>query len=173
MRTLTDDEVLQLATRIWPGSRGFGLAPFQQAVLAAVVAYVDDILNNAPATASPPPPPSTSLPENIDSVLVDALSGKNGAGQKIIAQQALAWTVQLLKKNADYGSAVFSPPMLVPWLSARTVILSRMSDKVARIASLVKQDKAPRVVSESLEDSIADLGAYCLLWLCEPSIESA
>ena len=85
--------------------------------------------------------------------------------QHRIAQIGTEWLATLLKKNSDYGSSVWKPPALKPGMDAGDAILVRMSDKVSRIASL--QEKGPEV-AESLEDTIADLGAYALLWLARP-----
>lgn len=82
-----------------------------------------------------------------------------------IAEIGLEWLSTLLKKNADYGSSVWKAPALKPGMDAGDAILVRMSDKVSRIASL--QENGPEV-SESLEDTMADLGAYALLWLARP-----
>lgn len=85
--------------------------------------------------------------------------------QRRIAEAGLEFTALLLKKNADYGSSVWKPPLLKPTLDNGDAILVRMSDKVSRIAQLASNHAQ---VAESLEDTIRDLGAYCLLWLCRP-----
>lgn len=69
----------------------------------------------------------------------------------------------LSKKNADYGGAASSPPLLAPTVDAETAILVRMSDKVNRIKHLLEAGKSE--VNESLEDSVLDLAGYCLLYL--------
>jgi hypothetical protein len=94
-----------------------------------------------------------------------ALDGKQGADQQRIAAEGVAWLALLLRKNHDYGSSAWRPPVLKPALDAGDAILVRMSDKVERIASLTGKGPA---VGESLEDTIRDLGAYCLLWLSRP-----
>lgn len=69
----------------------------------------------------------------------------------------------LSKKNADYGDAASSPPLLAPHIDAGTAIIVRMSDKVNRIKHLLEAGKSE--VNESLEDSVLDLAGYCLLYL--------
>jgi hypothetical protein len=76
----------------------------------------------------------------------------------------------LLRKNTDYGSSAFDPPLLAPNISGRDGILTRMSDKVKRIAQLRKTGTAQ--VAESLEDSIRDLAGYCILYLVCPEEEN-
>lgn len=99
-------------------------------------------------------------------LFLSALNGTRGIDQRAIATEALTFAALLLRKNRDYGSSVWKPPVLSPNLSVDSAILVRMSDKVERITSL--QDSDPEVWTESLEDTIRDLGAYCLLWLAKP-----
>lgn len=101
--------------------------------------------------------------ENILKVIQAALDGERGVDQRTIAETALDWVGIILRKNMDYGCAVWDSPVLVPSMEARAAILVRMSDKVSRIAQLVKSGRAE--VDESLDDTIKDLGAYCLLYL--------
>lgn len=68
-----------------------------------------------------------------------------------------------LRKNFDYGSSVFDPPILAPELPALSAIEVRMSDKIKRVQSLKRHKKA--AVNESIRDSIKDLGVYSFLWL--------
>jgi len=94
-----------------------------------------------------------------------ALKSDNAA-QVRIAEVGLDWIATLLAKNADYGSSVWDAPVLKPEMSLGDAIFVRMSDKIARIATL--QSQQALVSSESLEDTIKDLGAYCLLALARP-----
>ena len=95
-----------------------------------------------------------------------ALIGSN-EDQKRIAETGLDFVATILAKNADYGSSVWHAPLMKPTLDCGDAILVRMSDKVARIASLSSQDAQ---VTESLEDTMKDLGAYALLWLSRPKL---
>lgn len=95
----------------------------------------------------------------------EALNGQN-TDQQRIAEQGLELVALLLRKNADYGSSAWNPPTLKPTLSVGDAILVRMSDKVARIATLAIKEAE---VAESLEDTIRDLGGYAILWLARPS----
>ena len=99
-------------------------------------------------------------------LLGDAAVGTRGKDQERIALVGLQWLTTLLCKNADYGSSAWKPPILRPGLNASDAILVRMSDKIERIATLGYN--APEVVDESFEDTISDLGSYCLLWLARP-----
>lgn len=41
-----------------------------------------------------------------------------------------------------------------------------MSDKIARLQNLLKNNK--NMVDESMQDTMADLAGYAILWLCTP-----
>jgi hypothetical protein len=102
----------------------------------------------------------------------EASAGLFGADQQRIAEVGLDWLVTILRKNRNYGSSVWKSPALSPSLPVLSAILVRMSDKVSRIAALMSgtQDE----VGESLNDTIQDLGAYCLLYLAyRPEKEDA
>ena len=96
----------------------------------------------------------------------EAIRGKYGPDQHRIATVGLHWVATLLRKNSDYGSAVWEEPVLAPDCSTDAAIRVRMSDKVSRIRSLLS--KRAEVKEETIEDSIGDLGAYCLLLLASP-----
>jgi hypothetical protein len=103
---------------------------------------------------------------SVDRNLIDdALSGERGADQQRIAEAGIDFIETLLKKNRDYGSSVWENPVLAPQMPVSAAILVRMSDKVKRIASL--SNKEPEV-QESFDDTVKDLGAYCLLYLARP-----
>jgi hypothetical protein len=101
----------------------------------------------------------------------DAVGGLHGPDQQRIAQVGLDWMLTLLAKNADYGGSAWAVPTLCPKLECGDAILVRMSDKISRIANLLKAD-SKALVDESIEDTIKDLGAYCLLWLARPKDQS-
>ncbi|MBQ2622329.1 MAG: DUF1599 domain-containing protein [Thermoguttaceae bacterium] len=69
----------------------------------------------------------------------------------------------ILRKNYDYGSNVFSPPVLNPTSTAESAILTRLSDKFARLQNILRRDSM--VADETLEDTIADIAGYCILFL--------
>lgn len=106
--------------------------------------------------------------------LADALDGKLGAEQQMLAAAGIEQINFLLAKNEDYGSAVFKKPMLAD-ISPDVSILVRLSDKYSRIDSLVHKGVTiaalaatpaaaePAVKTESLEDSLDDLAGYWLL----------
>lgn len=102
----------------------------------------------------------------MNEMLQEALSGKRGPDQQRIAQTGTAWIETIIAKNTDYGSSVFEVPVLAPECDAGAAIRVRMSDKINRVKTLLKN--VALVKSESIEDSIGDLGAYCLLWLARP-----
>lgn len=106
-------------------------------------------------------PPKYSDDVNI---VMDAIDGYRGEDQQLIAEEGIAWIATMLRKNRDYGGSVWRQPVLAPDCKPGTAIRVRMSDKIARIQSLLEKDGA-EVSDESLEDSIRDLGAYCLLLL--------
>lgn len=94
------------------------------------------------------------------------LSGARGEDQSRIAKKGLEWLALLLRKNADYGSSAWKKPVLAPECDNDSAMRVRMSDKIERIQSLLSKGESE--VSESLEDTIGDLGSYCLLWLARP-----
>lgn len=75
----------------------------------------------------------------------------------------------LLAKNANYGSAVFQRPSLAPNLDPGTAIRVRLSDKFARLQSLLSGE--PDRVGESVCDTILDIAGYCVLYLAEKEKE--
>jgi len=87
--------------------------------------------------------------------------------QRMIANELMRLGDLLIRKNSDYGCSAWQEPMMAPGVNPRTAILVRMSDKVARVHSLMQQNGSG-LVDESLEDSIRDLQGYCLLWLACP-----
>ena len=102
----------------------------------------------------------------VPDVIKKALAGEFNDDAKRIAEVGLEWVETLIKKNVDYGSSVWQVPVLAPECDPATAIRVRMSDKISRIRSLLERKDA--LVDESLQDSIADLGAYCLLLLAKP-----
>lgn len=105
----------------------------------------------------------------MTTIVEAALSGDRGPDQKRIADTAFDWLETLLRKNADYGSSAWKVPILAPTMSVGDAIMVRMTDKIERIASLLQRPAEVR--SETLEDTVKDLGAYCLLWLARPKDE--
>jgi hypothetical protein len=95
-----------------------------------------------------------------------ALNGDRGEDQRRIAQQGMALIGLLLRKNSDYGSSAWQPPILAPDMSPREAIQCRMSDKIQRFIQL--QSKAAEV-EESLEDTVRDWTGYGVLWLGAPT----
>lgn len=98
----------------------------------------------------------------------EALYGNRGDEQRRIAEHGLAWLTLMLRKNQDYGGEVWKPPVLCPDMDAGAAILVRMGDKISRLRSLMGNKQGPAVSDESIDDTIRDLGAYCLLYLARP-----
>lgn len=99
--------------------------------------------------------------------LVDeAVLGRRGPDQEILARYGLKVLATLIRKNSDYGSSAWESPMLCPHLSAREGIQCRISDKVQRLVTLLHGKSA--MVQESLEDTFRDLVGYGILWLACP-----
>lgn len=103
---------------------------------------------------------------NIDTI-INALSREDGADAYWIAQAGCGLVATLLAKNADYGGSAWQRPALAPHLDPGTAILCRMSDKIARLQTLLASALTPRV-NESIEDTLRDLAGYCLLYLARP-----
>lgn len=110
----------------------------------------------------------------LDFLLEESLEGNNGRDAQIIASTGIQWTLGLVRKHLDYGSSVWNTPCLADGLDAGMAIRVRMSDKISRLQSLlsVKQNRVALVKDESIDDTIADLGAYCLLYLARPKQEA-
>lgn len=100
------------------------------------------------------------------STIEDALAGKRGAGQTAIAREVVRWGALMLRKNSDYGGAVWDRPLLAPECDPGVAIRVRMSDKLSRLISLLQ--RPAEVNDESIDDTLRDLGAYCLLELARP-----
>jgi hypothetical protein len=100
------------------------------------------------------------------SLIASAFRGELDEDQLAIANEGVKWLATLIRKNMDYGSSVFHPPVLKPTMDSGDSILVRASDKVKRIEQLTRSGQ--NHVGEALEDTIRDLGAYCLLWLANP-----
>jgi hypothetical protein len=66
----------------------------------------------------------------------------------------------LLRKNRDYGSSAFQEPVLAPGMTPRQAMQCRMSDKVARISTLMSGQQAE--VDESIRDTMSDLAGYII-----------
>jgi hypothetical protein len=107
----------------------------------------------------------TRIPDEL-TLIARTLNGVNGSDQQRIAEVGIDWIQTLLAKNKDYGGSAWETPCLAPHIDVRDALFCRMSDKVKRIAAL--SSGATPKVNESLEDTVKDLGAYCLLWLARP-----
>ncbi|MEM1973518.1 MAG: nucleotide modification associated domain-containing protein [Thermoplasmata archaeon] len=72
----------------------------------------------------------------------------------------IAYPVQelLIKKNSDYGDSYFE----LRKEFGKVAFLIRLTDKIARLKTLTKQQAQ---VEESEEDTIKDIIGYCLLEL--------
>ena len=103
-----------------------------------------------------------------DELLQGALCGHRGPDQQRIAQVGTSWVLTMLQKNNDYGSSVWEPPLLAPHIETGAAILARMSDKINRLRTLLGNEGQAAEVDESIEDTLSDLGAYCLLYLARP-----
>ena len=110
--------------------------------------------------------------ENTLATIADALASDRGDDQRRIAETGVRWLEMLLAKNADYGGSAWREPILRPGLTAGDAILVRMSDKVERIRGLLSKSGNAAVADESLGDTLADLGAYCLLYLARPDADA-
>ena len=92
-----------------------------------------------------------------------ALKSEKGGDAYRIARHGVRVLAMLLRKNSDYGSSVFQTPILAPCLPAKTAILVRMSDKIARFNNLSQLSKEA-CVDESLDETIDDFAGYAILY---------
>lgn len=97
-------------------------------------------------------------------VLLDALDGRRGYAQRCIAEEVVAFGSLMVRKNQDYGDTIHHVPELAPDCDPETAILVRMSDKLGRLRTLMGGSN-PQVFDETIDDTMRDLGAYCLLYL--------
>lgn len=95
-----------------------------------------------------------------------ALAGTRGELQRRIAAKGIEIIELLLRKNHDYGASAFKSPILQPEMPPRTAIRVRMSDKIQRIMTLIQQES--QVKDESIDQTIDDLGGYCILHGVDP-----
>lgn len=87
--------------------------------------------------------------------------------QSRLSRVGLRWLDTMMRKNEDYGSAVWKTPVLCPGLPPGESIMVRMSDKISRIES-IRSGKEVLVEDEPLDVTIEDLGVYCVLYLARP-----
>lgn len=106
------------------------------------------------------------MTEDIDRIS-DAYHCQSGESARRIATEGVAITALLLAKNADYGGSAWQVPTLAPGLDPGTAILVRMSDKIARLSTLLAAN-AEAQVTESIEDTLRDLAGYAMLYLARP-----
>lgn len=114
----------------------------------------DEKMNNQP-----------QKPDADEALLQDALANGRGEDQKRIAETVCRIGATLLRKNADYGGSAWQSPVLAPSMNAGDAIRVRMSDKINRLATLSTKSAE---VSESVDDTLADLAGYCILELARP-----
>lgn len=101
----------------------------------------------------------------LDQMTQRLTNAAEGSGyEQAIALRILELSDTLLRKNADYGSAVFSAPCLALEIDPDVAILVRMSDKIARLRNLLP-DCTQDVDDESIEDTMRDLAGYAILYL--------
>lgn len=100
-------------------------------------------------------------------IVADAVQGNRGRDAQRLTEICYALTATLLRKNHDYGAAVWQEPILCPGMPARSAILVRMSDKIGRLRKLLSSNDPQ--VAESIDDTLADLAGYCLLELANPN----
>lgn len=103
-------------------------------------------------------------PTQLDNIRA-AHAGQSTHDAQIISEVGLSVIDLLLRKNSDYGSSAFVTPILTPNLSPRTAIQCRMSDKIARLSTLLASPATDPQVTESVEDTMRDLIGYGILWL--------
>lgn len=69
----------------------------------------------------------------------------------------------LVAKHQNYGNSAFTPPALAPSVSVYDALMTRLSDKFSRLATL--NNGEPDRVGESVQDTIKDIAGYCILAL--------
>lgn len=67
------------------------------------------------------------------------------------------------QKNEDYGNSFGKTFENLGIISA----ITRISDKFNRICALARNNSAPKVKDESIEDTLLDMANYCIMTLIE------
>lgn len=88
-----------------------------------------------------------------------------GIRQDSLAELCDKLKTTLLNKNRNYGNSAFRTPLLASNVSPQEALLVRLSDKIARLETLLRGE--PDRVQEPLEDTIFDIAGYCILLLIE------
>lgn len=97
--------------------------------------------------------------------ILDALDGDN-ADQKRLAEVGLSLVAIVLRKNTDYQNSAWQVPRFAKHLDARTAILVRMGDKVARLERILANDA--QVTDEPVEATVSDLAGYAIVLMAAP-----
>ena len=122
------------------------------------------------------PSPEAIIEKNASKAIEDineVLRGEQ-AGLEMprrIVMIALPVIALLVRKNRNYGDSFSRSPELAPDLTANQGLRTRLSDKFARLKSLLSGE--PDRVGESLLDTVRDMVGYFLLWLVEHSLKDA
>lgn len=105
---------------------------------------------------------SVQIMDHVDALVHHLDKTEDGTDQARIAVVGLKLVLTLLRKNESYGSSVFAQAVIAPDVKPEAGIRVRMSDKIARIQSLLSPEK--KDCFESLEDAFLDLAGYSILW---------
>ena len=97
-------------------------------------------------------------------LITEALGNQRGTDQQLIAETGVGIVELLIRKNTDYGSSAWTPPILAPGVDPDTAMRVRMSDKLARITQILASASDP-LVSESIDETFGDLAGYLILLL--------
>ena len=97
-------------------------------------------------------------------LITEALSNQRGTDQQLIAETGVSIVELLIRKNTDYGSSAWTPPILAPGVDPDTAMRVRMSDKLARITQILASASDP-LVNESIDETFGDLAGYLILLL--------
>lgn len=109
-------------------------------------------------------------------VLLSALNEEGSHEQFRVAVYGLRWLYLILQKNNDNGGVLLTPPVLRPNLSSNDAILIRMGDKIQQLQLLIAQQQrkeakdgeATECPIDEFDDTVEDLGIWCLLYLANP-----
>ena len=85
----------------------------------------------------------------------------NTETMELITDECVALKDKLIRKNVNYGSAFEGRPCLVPAITPFGGLMVRLSDKIARLETLLGGE--PDTVGESLDDTLDDIAGYAIL----------
>ncbi len=125
---------------------------------------------------APPMKPGTEFAPGVEfspmhhRFIEQCCEGLHGERLALIARAGVALTNRVLRKSQSYGGQILNKRRILrPDEKPSESIMSRKSDKIERIASLVSGEAGAKI--ETLAETMADDAGYSLLWLVANLLE--